>query len=216
MMSYEHLVGEVQLRAGFETPEEAERVIAVAARVLGERLLPDEVGPLAASLPDQVAARLRVASYSHDFDVDELYDRVGRGEGAGRGFGREHTQAVCQVLGEALPEAVRTRLQRHLGPAFAALFEPRPVHLAPPRPVHGARAPEAGEGHTLATGRLGSHHPLSEGDGDRAQAESVARSTDPHGDTKLSSSRGLTQERLRETLATGKPGPSAPVNDTKR
>ena len=215
MMSYQHLVAEVERRAGLETPEEAERVLAVAARVLGERLLPDEAGPLADALPEPAARRIREVRYVHDFDVDELYDRVARGEGAGREFGREHTQAVYQILGESMPEAVRVRLQKHLGPSFAPLFEPRPEHR-PPRPVHASRPVDPGRGTTLATGRPGSRHPISEAQEELAHAASIARGGDPHGDTKLSSSHGLTQERLGETLAEGKPGPAHPVSDTKR
>lgn len=216
MMSYEDLLAEVERRAGLETPDEAARVVAVAARALGERLLPDEGGPLADALPTPVAQRIREARYERDFDLDELCDRVGRGEGAGRDFGREHAQAVYQVFGESLPEAVRVRLQRHLGPELGALFEPRARPLPPPRPVHGAPPIGPGHGTTLATGRPGSRRPLSEAREDRAHAESVARAANPHGDTKLSSSRGLTQERLRETLADGEPGPEHPVSDTKR
>jgi uncharacterized protein (DUF2267 family) len=216
MMHYDQLVTDVQARSGFETPEEAERMLAVAVRVLGERLLPDEAGPVAAALPDGLAGRLRAASYERDFDLDELYDRVGRGEGTGPGFGREHAQAAYQAIGEQLPEAVRLRLQKHLGPDFAVLFEPRRHAPPPPRPVHASPSPELGDGSTLATGRPGSRHPISDSNVSGGHAASVARSRNPHGETKLSSSRGLTQERLGDTLASGKPGPSRPANDTKR
>jgi hypothetical protein len=60
---------------------------------------------------------------------------------------------------------------------------------------------------TLSEGKPGSRHPLSEARLDRAQSNSVARADEPHADTKLSSARGLTQERLHETLAVGRPGP---------
>ncbi|MFT3767757.1 MAG: DUF2267 domain-containing protein [Minicystis sp.] len=216
MISYDDLVAEVQRRAGLEGPEEAERLLAVTARALGERLLPDEAGPVASALPEPAAQRIREARYERDFDIDELYDRVGRREGAGHGFGREHAQAVCQIIGESVPEAVRVRLQKHLGPSFAPLFEPRPHTSPPPRPVHASPSVEPGRGTTLATGRPGSRHPVSEAQADRAHAASIARSADPHGETKLSSSHGLTQERLRDTLAEGKPGPEKPVSDTKR
>jgi uncharacterized protein (DUF2267 family) len=216
MIRYEDLVAEVQSRAGFDTPDDAARALAVAARALGERLLPDEAGPIAAALPDAVGDRLRGAAYERDFDIDELYDRVGRGEGAGRDFGREHAQAVYQIIGETLPESVRVRVQRHLGPSFAPLFEPRARGAPPARPVHVSPPVTPGRGGTLATGRPGSHRPLSAERDERAHAQSVARSADPHGETKLSSSRGLTQERLEDTLAEGRPGPASPVSDTKR
>lgn len=215
-MTYEDLIAEVERRAAFETTDDAERALAVAARVLGERLLAEETAAVAGALPEPVAGRMRAAGYQRDFNLDELYNRVARGEGVGRAFGMEHAQAACQVIGEALPEAVRLRLQKHLGPAFAPLFEPRAPGLAPPRPVHGAPDVAPGHGSTLASGRPGSLHPLSEGRADRAHAESVAQSDDPHAATKLSTSRGMTQERQGDSLAAGRPGPEHPVSDTKR
>ncbi|HLM72216.1 MAG TPA: hypothetical protein VK459_05985 [Polyangiaceae bacterium] len=60
---------------------------------------------------------------------------------------------------------------------------------------------------------LGSGHPLSEARFEPAHTHSVARSDNPHEDTKLSSSRGLTQERLEDTLAEGKPGSDKPISE---
>ncbi|CAN97304.1 hypothetical protein sce7135 [Sorangium cellulosum So ce56] len=214
-MDYDRFVEEVQRRAGFEGRDQAERAIAVTARTFGERLLVEEAAAVAGRLPGPVAAAVRGATYQGDFDRDELFDRIARREGAPRGFGMEHAQAVCQVIGEALPEAERVRLQRHL-PDWADLFAPRSAGAPPPRPAHAASPPETGQGSTLATGRPGSRHPVSEARPETAHAQSVARSDDPHTDTKLSSSPGLTQERLRETLADGRPGPEHPVSETQR
>lgn len=60
-------------------------------------------------------------------------------------------------------------------------------------------------GNNLASGRPGSRHPLSEAKPNGGQSNSVVESTNPHGDTKLSSSKGLTQEREKEDLAEGQP-----------
>lgn len=57
---------------------------------------------------------------------------------------------------------------------------------------------------TLASGKPGSKHPLSGAKPDRAQSNSVARSRNPHEETKLSSTKGTTQEREKEDLAEGK------------
>jgi hypothetical protein len=67
-----------------------------------------------------------------------------------------------QVVGEALPHEVRARLQQHLGRMLGQLLEARVPEPAPPR-EHAAPPPEPGEGTTLASGRPGSRHPLSEG-----------------------------------------------------
>jgi hypothetical protein len=71
---------------------------------------------------------------------------------------------------------------------------------------------EPGRG-TLAEGRPGSHHPLSEARPERAHSHSVVRADNPHGDTKLSSAVGFTQEREQETLAAGHPGSDRPLSE---
>jgi uncharacterized protein (DUF2267 family) len=215
-MRNEDFVADVVARGGFEDAAEAERAISVVARVLGERLLPEERGPLAAALPEAAAHRLLSARYERDFDATELYDRVARGMAIRHGFGVEHTQAVCEVVGERLPEDVRLRLSRVLPAELHMLFTPRARGSRPPRPVHTQRDVEPGAGSTLASGRPGSRHAVSEAQAEPAHAESVARSDDPHGETKLSGARGTTQERLGETLAEGRPGPAAPLSETKR
>ena len=215
-MRYEDFVAEVALRGGFEDTGAAERAIAVVARVLGERLLPEEKLAMAAALPDPVAHRLLEARYERDFDVTELYDRVARGTALRHGFGIEHTQTVCQVLGEQLPEDVRLRFARTLPAEIHVLFTPRARGPVLPRPVHGRPDVEPGAGTTLASGRPGSRHAVGDTQADPAHSQSVARSDNPHGETKVSSARGTTQERLRETLAEGRPGPRDPVSDTKR
>jgi hypothetical protein len=50
---------------------------------------------------------------------------------------------------------------------------------------------------------LGSAHPLSSGRAKQAQRGAVAE-PNPHGDTKVSSATGLTQEREHESLAEGR------------
>jgi hypothetical protein len=75
-----------------------------------------------------------------------------------------------------------------------------------------AAGPAPGEGHTLADGRVGSHRPLSEAHPGEAQPGSV-RAKAPHADTKLSSSRGLTQEREGRTLAAARPENLVPDDD---
>jgi hypothetical protein len=46
-------------------------------------------------------------------------------------------------------------------------------------------------------------------------SHSVAANDNPHGETKLSSSRGTTQEREHETLAEGHPGAKHPLSDAQ-
>jgi hypothetical protein len=110
---------------------------------------------------------------------------------------KEHVDVVLRALGEILDADVRARLRRALPEALARQLEV-PEHGEPP--PYGP--PRSAPPHTLASGRPGSRHPLSEGAPSRGHEHSVARNSDPHAETKLSSAHGLTQERFGESLAT--------------
>jgi uncharacterized protein (DUF2267 family) len=215
-MSYEHFIEQIQERSGFAGPAEAARAVDATLSALRERLVDDEAGALAQALPEPMAQILRRGAYDCDFGLDELYRRAGEREGVPLGFATEHTQVVCQVLAETIGAELLRRLQQHLPGDLAALLTSRPPLAEPPEPERRPREIAPGAGATLAEGRPGSRHPLSEAHPDKAQQHSVARSADPHGDTKLSSSRGLTQERLEETLAGGHPGSARPLHSAKR
>src|SRR4029079_2041283 len=120
-----------------------------------------------------------------------LLARVSCPERVLRATAVEWVQAVCQSLYEALDTERRQLLARRLPDEWAALLASAP------------RAPESdeprgtlpGHGHTLATGRPGSRHPLSESAPRSGQAESVA-AENPHGDGKLSSATSFGVEPL--------------------
>jgi uncharacterized protein (DUF2267 family) len=200
-MGYESLVSKVELIGGFDRRDDAERAIAATLEVLGQRLTDSEAQALARALPSKIAVHLRRRGYEGDFGVPELVTRVARKERVSVAFAREHVGAVLGAVGDALPAETATRLRKALPPAMWELFEVRrfPEVEVPPYPSDGAFA------RSVAVGRPGSRRPISEARDDRAQAESVARSENPHGETKLSSARGTTQEREAETLASGRP-----------
>lgn len=81
-------------------------------------------------------------------------------------------------------------------------------------PSPDERPAEPPSGRTLADGRPGHRHPISEADARRPQAGSVADQT-AHADSKLSSSRGISTERHGESLADGHPGSDNPISKAK-
>ncbi len=193
---------------GLAGPSEAMRAIRATLMAIGERLHDDERAALARELPSSTTTAIGRVAYAGDFDRDELYARVARHGGIERGFALEQTQIVCRALAEALPEAALTHLRKSLGPSIGSLLDvPEPMATLP---RHASTTDS-----TLASGRDGSRHPLSESRFDRAQSGSVARSDNPHADTKLSSAHGTTEEQLHETLATGRPGAAHPIAGTK-
>ncbi|NMO20103.1 DUF2267 domain-containing protein [Pyxidicoccus fallax] len=198
-MTHDEFLSRVTERAGLSDTAEAARTARAVLGVVGERLGRWERRALAEDLPAPLTGMLEDGTSGQDFDLAELHARVACREHVRPGFAMEHTGIVCQVLAEALSEGTLHRLHERLPGPIAALFTPREhrerfeyIHLDP------------GRG-TLAEGRPGSRHPLSEAHPVRAHTHSVARSDNPHEDTKLSSASGFTQEREHETLATGHP-----------
>jgi uncharacterized protein (DUF2267 family) len=189
---------------GLTDQARARRVLHATLAVVGERLVEDEAQALAEVLPDELAPLLATAGYDSDFTADELFDRVARREHVSdrpSGRAREEAEVVLAVLGDCLSADRRHRIARGLpgvaGPRVAGdrvLGEPPPY----------ATAAGAPRGSTVASSRPGSTHPLSEAAPRSGQTHSVARNPAPHEETKLSASKGLTQERLDETLGTGR------------
>lgn len=215
-MSYERFITEVRERSGLGTAEEAARAAEVTLGALRQRLVDDEAEALARELPAELAQILRGGAYDADFGVEELYRRVRDRAGIPLGRATELAQVVCQALAGALSAELRRRLSGHLPADLAELLSPPAAPPPPPAPEHRERGAPPGEGSTLAGGRPGSRHPLSEAHPDRAHEHSVAREDNPHGETKISSSPGLTQERLGDDLAGGRSGPARPIHSAKR
>ncbi|OJT26115.1 hypothetical protein BO221_09840 [Archangium sp. Cb G35] len=206
-MTYDELLSHVAEHAGLPGRVEAERIVGAVLSVLGERLSWPVVQALAEDLPASLAASLRDAVPHQDFNLAELHARVAERMRVPLGQAVEHTGVVCQFLAEALSPGTLHRLRE-------ALPEPMSVLLTAREPVEGFEFVHLAPGRgTLAEGRPGSHHPLSEARPERAHTQSVARADNPHGDTKLSSAMGLTQEREQETLAAGHPGSERPLSE---
>jgi uncharacterized protein (DUF2267 family) len=192
--------------------EGVERIVRATLVVISERLTADECAALRGALCPSLAGALRDAIYDTDFDGAELYERVRRraDSSMSAGVARERVQVVLQALGELLDLEHRDRLARALPSGVREHLAPRKFGEPPPHELP-RRAPPLS---TLATGRPGSRHPLSESAPDQAHAESVVLADNPHADTKLSSAGGLTQERFRESLSTARrAGPAHPISE---
>lgn len=194
-------------RAGLPDPAAARRIVDATLAVLGERLTSDESAALAGCLAVPLREIVAASAYDADFDAAELYERIRRRSGVSASLARENAQVVMTALGRGLPDEVVRRLDHALPEELAGLLHERDVGEPPPA--------GAARGHTLATGRPGSRHPIAESPATRAHSHSVVREDNPHGETKLSSTRGLTQEREGESLAAGQPGPSRRISDAR-
>ena len=185
----------------------ADRLAEATLRALGPALpgearafLGDRLGPVQ-------RAHLGATGGELDGALLALFGRVAALSGLPEPAVRDHLPAVFGALAEAVGE-------RHL-PTFRALA---PEYLAPlfvlPSPDMGLRPPpyvHPARGKTLGAGRPGSSRPLCEASPSRGHAHSIARSDDPHGETRMASSRGLPSEREGRTLADGRPGSTRPI-----
>lgn len=181
------------------TAAQARGLAGVVLRVLGEQLTAPQAEALADELAPELAHAVRDGEHGRRRGLHALHSAVAREAGVRLSVAVERAVAVCQVLTRGLrPEALRA-LRFALPEELSALFEPLPP-LAAPDFVHLDRTRR-----TLAEGEGGSRRPLYKSAADRAHTESVVHAKNPHGDTKLSSATGLTQEREGETMATARP-----------
>lgn len=198
------------LDAGFHDRASAAAAVRATISAFVRCLTPEEAGAFARSVDGLLdAGASRGGSAGADRPgAEDMYELVRRSENVAAGAAREHAQIVLGAIGERLDPALRLRLVGRLPADLARLLEARDIG-APPDHVPPSFLPPL---HTLASGRPGSRHPISEARPERAQSHSVVKEDNPHGETKLSSSRGTTQERLGDSLATGHPGPTRPIS----
>jgi uncharacterized protein (DUF2267 family) len=189
----------------------ARRAILTTLAAFGAHVPSPEREALARALPLDFARAASVERYRGEGKVADLYRAVARAEQAQRGAGREHVQIVLGALGELLPEELEKRLERAVAPSIADLLQGvvRP-EVEPPPYAHG----QSLRHHTLAMGRPGSRHPISESPPPPPQSDSVA-AENPHASTKLSSASGETQEREAESLATSRPRTDRTISESR-
>jgi hypothetical protein len=150
------LVDELVCLTGLE-PAAASAALGIAAEALAVRLDAAARKALWAVLPASVGAPPPVlAGAGH---AEELYCRTAHQLGLGLLQAIETAQIACQSIHARLDAEARARLLRQLHPTLAELLgRSRSLDAAPADPTHHL----PGTGHTLATGRPASRHPVSE------------------------------------------------------
>ena len=213
-MQYADLVDAVESGGAFPNHDEARHALDATLEVLGRHLDPIDLEVLTPKLPPEALAQLKRDGYQGDVEREQFYREVREHTRAPAGRAVEHAQLACHALAHAMDAEGRRHLTLHLHPSMHELFEPAPAsEPAPPGRARGRHVPP-GSGHTLASGRVGSRHPLSEA-APHGHQHSVAESDDPHADTRLSSARGTSQERRGDTLASGIPGSKRPLSESE-
>ena len=200
------IIARVRELGPFTGDDDATRAVASTLQALARLLTRDERDELAAALPAELRHVVPATRDQPSAKESDLYLWVAVIQGIPLNRAVEHVQIACRALAEQLPEAIRSRLQRNLreiGALFAPAALAEPNSDRPPPPI----------AHDLAEGHEGGRHPLATANPAlMAHRHSVARNADPHSDSRLSSARGLTQEREDETFATGEPGSRRPLS----
>jgi hypothetical protein len=181
------LPAELAQQAGMVTAQTLARVIDVTLGLLAGQLPSHDVDDLNRGLRTLLPGHqaLVEAPERRLTEATELYTELSVRSGLAYSHAAELAEVVCNYLGDHLSLELRLRLERHLPPTLAALMTSQRAPAIEP----GERELIGGVSTTLAEGRPGSRHPLSEGRPERAQTHSVVRSDNPHGDTKLSSAK---------------------------
>lgn len=155
----EQLLDEITWRTGLSDRTAAGTALDATLEALGERLTAPDAAAFAEALPPPLAAALHRLARHTAPKPSALFARIAVTEGVSPGVALEHGEAVCRALAGALGPELRALLAHRLPTDWAALFAPGSGE--PPADIPPA-GPLPGHGHTLATGKPGSSHPLSE------------------------------------------------------
>jgi len=204
----DEFLARISEKVGFGSTEEAEAAVNAVMEVLGETLRHSELTRIKAELPAWLGSALSGAIHDEVLSASSFFDRVATRENVGGGSSREHVGVILETVAAQLSPATRGWLRDALPAEMRPLLEGRGPIPSPARHAHDERP-------TLAGGRPGSRHPVSEATPERTQHHSVTTADNPHADSKMSSSSGLTQDQLDETLATGHPGSDRPLSDSE-
>jgi hypothetical protein len=210
-MTIERLIDEITEALGVE-PKMAERGLWATVHAVGPSVQPEDRRALPTSVPPRIRDAIAASRYVGPLDEEAFYESVAQRVPTTVGHAREIAQVVLKLISARLGPERRGRLAHHAGPSMAWLWEQPPRPDAPPSRSRAAPAP--GHGHTLASGRPGSLHPLADA-GPLGQTDSVVRSENPKADRKLSSAQGTTAEQTHRTLAEGQPGSDHAISEER-
>jgi len=133
-MEYKEFVSHVQERAELDSPEEAAAAVRATLGTLGEMLSPKERHDLAAELTKPLKECLtlwveqppREMTHPHRFGLEEFYNRVAARSDVGYPAAIKHSQAVIQVLQEAISWGELRDVLRELPDEYEELLSGQP------------------------------------------------------------------------------------------
>jgi uncharacterized protein (DUF2267 family) len=197
-MTDAQLLAEILKLAPFESAEDARLALISTMETLGFLLPEPLVAELETVLPQDCTGLLALG-----VSVRQHHPRV-RAEKAAALSLKRHTlegvQEICRVLGMLLTPELVARLIAHLPAQLSEAFDGRMPHTPPQLRTRPLRVSTSLPSRHLGEDDPGRESPLYRTRPPSVHAASVA-SENPHGDSKLSSAHGATQEHEQKTLA---------------
>lgn len=185
------------MHAGLQGDDEALDAARVTLRALGARIDANARAAIEQVLPAALRSELHAQAQAEP-SLQALAASVGAERKVALGPALEQAEAVCRAIALELDDDAQQRLQRRIAEEFAPLFaRPREEH-APTHPAHIHRRSDQTP-RSLARGKPGSRHPLSEAAPDRAQSGSIAHWDGSRDDRTLGGYRADAEQRADET-----------------
>jgi hypothetical protein len=185
-------------RAACQDRDLVEASARITVRALGSQLA-RPYPPLHSVLPESLHAELSAGAKQPPCRPDDVYATVADRQEVRIGIAAEIVQSIVAEVSARLLPAQRSEARQILPPDWAQL-------VVEPIVQHGdAKASAPPPRSQLFQGRPGSRHPIADAEPSRGFEQSVANSDDPHAETRLSSTRGVSSERRGRTLARGRP-----------
>ena len=186
------LLDDVRSRTGLDraTIASAVRVaVEVLAPSLDERARQD----LLAVVPDAIDAP--IPPIERAVPIEELQARIRRELGASRGRAVELAEVIGQAIFARVSHETRARAGALLHPSMRELLAVPPSEAAPAAEESAPRQP--GTGRSLATGRPGSAHPVSEAHPGEGRGLSTGRpgSAHPASESRSGSAHPVSEAR---------------------
>lgn len=127
-MKYQEFIRRLMMLGGFDSEEQAMKLVGATAETLCERLPDGQTECMAAGLPPEVGKLFeeKQAKSGEEFSIDEFMERVSRRAGEPIGKSVRHVRAVAEVIQEAVPAEVMNEVYATLPYDIRQLFDAGP------------------------------------------------------------------------------------------
>ena len=121
-MQYSEFIQQVKSQIGVESDDQAKQVVEATLETLGERLSLTEQENLAAQLVNELKDMLLKRTDVHSYDLEEFYNRVSARADIGYPDAVKRSQAVVEVLTNAITQGEIEDILSEVDEDFGELF----------------------------------------------------------------------------------------------